>query len=416
MANAWWKRLDGWMTRRATAALERAYEAAQAIQALETHHFGGQRLSPDTEQQGGAYSYFKPKLDRYLLTLRLNLAQFRLSAPWVDAVAPPPDQKDNALGQLQLIETVLARYRPADFLDPDPPVVQPAPPREVPATAMDSDGAAFFAPSASLFGTVGEISRELRADYEAEVVRRLRFQRQQSRVALQFLLVLLTIPLLVQISMKNLVFGPLVNWYVERYPQQVVDFNQRMGLNPEFRTEALEEFSQLKEALEFMETLALPTGETGEGEARRPSEAWLQAKAQEIFHKYSTRSLDGLANLAADLCGLLTFIALAVNGRPRLRLLRQFIERVFQNLNDPTKVFILILATDLFVGFHSAEGWEVLLGGTARHFGLAENQAAIYTFIATVPVILDSLIKFWIFNYLTRSSPSAVAVLEKMNQ
>jgi lipoprotein signal peptidase len=52
----------------------------------------------------------------------------------------------------------------------------------------------------------------------------------------------------------------------------------------------------------------------------------------------------------------------------------------------------------------------------SHHFGFTPNRSAIYAFIATVPVILDSAIKFWIFNYLSRSSPSSVAVLEKMNQ
>jgi hypothetical protein len=69
----------------------------------------------------------------------------------------------------------------------------------------------------------------------------------------------------------------------------------------------------------------------------------------------------------------------------------------------------------MFVGFHSAEGWEVLLESVARHFGVPESRAAINTFIATVPVVLDSCIKFWIFSYLTRYSPSASAIYERMN-
>ncbi|WP_104905490.1 hypothetical protein [Nostoc sp. 'Lobaria pulmonaria (5183) cyanobiont'] len=33
-------------------------------------------------------------------------------------------------------------------------------------------------------------------------------------------------------------------------------------------------------------------------------------------------------------------------------------------------------------------------------FGLPENKTFIHTFIATVPVMIDSFTKFWIFNYL----------------
>ena len=70
----------------------------------------------------------------------------------------------------------------------------------------------------------------------------------------------------------------------------------------------------------------------------------------------------------------------------------------------------------MFVGFHSAHGWEVILGGILHHFGLPENQSLIFLFIATVPVILDAIFKYWIFRYLSRMSPSAAATYRNMNE
>ncbi|MEN9275865.1 MAG: hypothetical protein Q6K17_04925, partial [Gloeomargarita sp. GMQP_bins_5] len=142
----------------------------------------------------------------------------------------------------------------------------------------------------------------------------------------------------------------------------------------------------------------------------------LQEKALEIFRKNAYRAVDGLANLLADLTGVAVFLVVARLGQDQFPVLWGFIDRFFRNLNDPTKVLIFILVTDLFVGFHSVEGWEVLLETVSEHFGMTPNRRFIYAFIATVPVVLDAMIKFWIFNYLNRSSPSAVAVLEKMNQ
>jgi CemA family len=69
----------------------------------------------------------------------------------------------------------------------------------------------------------------------------------------------------------------------------------------------------------------------------------------------------------------------------------------------------------MFVGFHSAEGWEVSLEGIGHHFGLPESKLFIYTFIAIVPVMLDSVIKFWIFTYFTRYSAAGSAIYERMN-
>jgi hypothetical protein len=68
------------------------------------------------------------------------------------------------------------------------------------------------------------------------------------------------------------------------------------------------------------------------------------------------------------------------------------------------------------VGFHSPHGWEVILEGIANHLGLPANKSLIFLFIATFPVVLDTIFKYWIFRYLNRISPSAVATLKNMNE
>jgi hypothetical protein len=71
---------------------------------------------------------------------------------------------------------------------------------------------------------------------------------------------------------------------------------------------------------------------------------------------------------------------------------------------------------NIFVGFHSPHGWEVILEEISAHFGIAANHNAIFLFIATFPVILDTVFKYWIFRYLNQISPSAVATLKNMNE
>jgi hypothetical protein len=111
-----------------------------------------------------------------------------------------------------------------------------------------------------------------------------------------------------------------------------------------------------------------------------------------------------------------TFLALIYFGRQQMITLKSLIDRVFVGLNDATKVYLIILFTDMFVGYHSSHGWEVLLEGIAEHFGLPSDRNAIFLFIATVPVMMDATFKYLIFNYLTRKSPSAVAVYRTMNE
>lgn len=105
-----------------------------------------------------------------------------------------------------------------------------------------------------------------------------------------------------------------------------------------------------------------------------------------------------------------------VNSRKEIEVLKSFMDQMIYGLSDSAKAFVIILFTDMFVGFHSPHGWEVLLEGVSRHFGLPANRDFIFLFIATFPVILDTIFKYWIFRYLNRVSPSAVATYKNMNE
>jgi len=105
-----------------------------------------------------------------------------------------------------------------------------------------------------------------------------------------------------------------------------------------------------------------------------------------------------------------------MTNREGLEILKSFIDETVYGLSDSAKAFIIILFTDMFVGFHSPHGWEVLLEGLAKHLGLPANRNFIFLFIATFPVILDTIFKYWIFRYLNRISPSAVATYKNMNE
>ncbi|MGB3571772.1 MAG: proton extrusion protein PcxA, partial [Phormidesmis sp.] len=107
---------------------------------------------------------------------------------------------------------------------------------------------------------------------------------------------------------------------------------------------------------------------------------------------------------------------LLTSRKDQVATLKSFIDEIVYGLSDSAKAFIIILLTDTFVGFHSPHGWEVLLEGVADHLGLPANRNFIFLFIATFPVILDTVFKYWIFRYLNRISPSAVATYKTMNE
>ena len=140
----------------------------------------------------------------------------------------------------------------------------------------------------------------------------------------------------------------------------------------------------------------------------------LQEKIFELAESSHSHALQSLTNVFADFLGILVLIFLLITLKPEITILKSFLVEVIYNLSDTTKSFLLILMTDLLVGFHSPRGWETMFSLILHHFGLPENQDFVFLFVATLPVILDTVFKYWIFRHLNKISPSTVATYHNM--
>ena len=177
------------------------------------------------------------------------------------------------------------------------------------------------------------------------------------------------------------------------------------------KEEALHELKSYEEELQLTSLLyKTPTIEREEIEKK------MEEKAEEIYQQFNHKSSEAISNLFADFVGLVAFALVIILNPQGLTALKSLLNTVMYDLSDSAKAFIIILITDIFVGFHSPHGWEVLLEGLSSHLGIAANRSFIFLFIATFPVILDTIMKYWIFRYLSRISPSAVATLRNMNE
>lgn len=424
-------RLRRWLSNTPLRSLERAYTAALQIKELEDSHFDGDPIAPGSQHSDSVFRYFLIQLRRHLQTMRVGLAEFRASslvspdniAALAQATSDISETSPTILEKLAFIDTLCTRYTPlpprslpkpkrgprpalATVANPTQAIARtegsqpPANPPTAPPSPTNETG---LMPR-SIFRTANRLRRELSPDYEKEVVDDFRDSRTRTLTSLRFLALLAILPLVAQITTKNLVFDPLVDFLRPGDPQEI-------ELGGEFEEQAMIEFEHYKERLEFRHFLS---GETEENIAQ--TEDKLRQKALELTQKYGFRSVEGVKNVLADLFSLLVFGWLIFIGREEIEILKSFLDQVVYGLSDSAKAFIIILFTDVFVGYHSPHGWEVLLGGLARHLGIPENQEAIFAFIATFPVFLDTLFKYWIFRYLNRVSPSAVATYKSMNE
>jgi hypothetical protein len=434
-------RWNQWLKHRQLQVLEAAYKAAQTIKALEDKYFDGGKITYAPNQTKTFVEYVQSLRDRQLFIVRTNLAQFRLNSfllnrqlygseidldnAEIRTGEPIVDADAIVTEKLNFIDAVISKYRESEEDELEQlaldlknstatPVVKntvqepgkpahPDPIAKAVDPALTEQNNTLKRNRSGFFRRGFSIGRELDPKYEQQIVQELRLRRKQDKLAIRWLLILLLVPVLIQVLAKNLIFEPILGSYSDKNPTKI-------ELSREIREEFDAEFLVFKEELEVQELLGfIPELSSAERRER------LQEKATELWRESRERALNGLKNLMADGIAIVAFAGIVYFNRNKLAAIRTFSNRAFLGLSDPVKVFLFILITDMFVGFHSAEGWEVLLEGVAHHFGLPESRVAINTFIATVPVMMDSVIKFWIFTYLTQYSAAASAIYERMN-
>ena len=356
--------------------LERAYESALLIQSLELEYYNDRPVRPELE-----LSIPRQTQAQMLRRFRAALQVCRASLAGLTRVRSELDSQE--LRQLQLIETVVARYGGSGSL----PSISRTPevlPR-------------------SLLGVFDGVRRQLDPEAEASVVAGFRRRRDSTLVSLRILLLLILVPLIVQQVSRTVVIAPLVDQLAPEVPFLTYP-------KPHLQEKALNKLRLYQEELEFQALL-----EGKQPLSREDLHAALSSKASELKQEADGEGLEATKNILADLAGLLGFTAVCLLGRRDLQVLRGFLDEVVYGLSDSAKAFAIILFTDIFVGFHSPEGWTVLLDGIAHHLGLPAEENFIMLFIATFPVVLATIFKYWIFRYLNRVSPSSVATLRNMN-
>jgi hypothetical protein len=293
------------MNRRSLKTLDNAYHGALAIKAIEDKHFEGKKIVPDSERGKSVFDYFQSTLNRELLKIRLNLTQFRAGNFFFPAdkkseISDP--QEAEILEKLGFIEAVIGKYRtsPKDFEMPKT-VSPPTAPSPQPA-ATSSPEQSNLNPSDILGTAAGarsffELRRELTPEYEQQVIQQLRSLRQERKIALRFLILLIIVPLAVQVFMKNVVYSPLINWkFVDTVKLERIKISEELG------EKYLEEFTKVKEVQEIKSLLGI-IPELSEEQKHE----FLQEKAQEMAKESAYKTLEGWKNLLADLTSLGVF-------------------------------------------------------------------------------------------------------------
>ena len=318
----------------------------------------------------------------------------------------------------------------------------------------------------SIIRTFDRFRKQLLPGAENNVIQEFRISRYQVLISVKSLLALIVIPFLMNFLLKSLLLTPLTEFFWNNYQSEIF-------LNSYQQKHALKEIQNFEEKIYFetliddnffektlpilklsdpsvivtpyqpqstsswstprVETLISPTigkslvstfsEEQKEdyqffNENNRNRNEFLkkrfQQKTIEIAFQYNQQSILAITNIFCDFFTFLTIFILFIVMKPQIIILKSFLTESIYSLSDTTKSFLLIFVTDLLVGFHSPRGWDLVLEIFFQHFGLPENKDFILLFVATFPVLLDTVFKYWIFRYLNKISPSTVATYHNM--
>ncbi len=450
-----------WFFRTPERALDQAYQCALKIKAIEDEHFGGGAISSEYGEYGkSAIAYFRADTNQYIKTAKFRLKEFKASNSFMRLARSRAGGRTKAdldqdndfefrelpsiiIEKLDFIDAVISKYEIEKVKKKSSVALvknesgknrqEIAANREVNengerrvistegklsqirvssnlnqeetdiSTISDKTG---IVPR-SILRTLNRIRQDIDPqsdEAEQQVIQNYRQSRNKTSISIRFLLILIIVPLLTHQITKTFIIAPLVENYIIQ-EQQVLFVNQDLEEN------ALSELRTYEENLRFKGLIGL-TPELSPAEI----ETAVRERASEIALQYRSTGADGIENIFADLFSLVGFIGVIYFSKREIAVLKSFMDEILYGLSDSAKAFLIILFTDVFVGYHSPHGWEVVLEGIARHFALPGSHQFDFLFIATFPVILDTVLKYWIFRYLNRISPSAVATYRNMNE
>ncbi|MEH2043247.1 proton extrusion protein PcxA [Nostoc sp.] len=404
--------LNRWFSDTPERALLEAYQAAQRIKNIENEHFDQKKISlQSVKYTENVMSYWQVYLNKNLTIIKIRLAEFQLSRGIVNI------SNSVLLEKLKVIDEVVEKYAIKDELINNTPLVSTYQPlninnKEIKKQLNSSNindpqlkaPQKTGLPKSSLGRRINRIQVDFAPQTEEEFVRNYRISKGRTIIALRFLIVIIIVPLLTQYLSKEFLVTPIL----ERVRG---DNTTKIFINSDMEKEALHELHNFQEELRFEYFINQAPPLSSELTQEK-----IKSKAIEISEEFSRKSNSSISNALADLISLFSFGIVIAMSKREIMILKSFMDTIVSGLSDSAKAFLIILFTDIFVGFHSPDGWEVLLAGLAEHLGLPTSRNVIFLFIATFPVILNTIFKYWIFRYLSRLSPSALATLKEMDE
>ncbi|CAD6209180.1 unnamed protein product [Miscanthus lutarioriparius] len=223
----------------------------------------------------------------------------------------------------------------------------------------------------------------------------------------KFLALLIVVPWVVDFAVHHYVMMPFLDRYVEKVPlaAELLDVRRSQKLH-------MVKDLNMEKARYRMEV------EIGKSPPLSDEEVWfeLREKAIELRDDWRLENRAALANIWSDMVyGIVLFLLMCFN-QSKVAMLKFTGYKLLNKISDSGKAFLIIIVSDILLGYHSESGWHTLVEVILEHYGLEADEAAVTFFVCLFPVALDVYIKFWVYKYLPRLSPSVGNVLDEIKR
>nr|YP_009630298.1 cloroplast envelope membrane protein [Pleione formosana]QBP33800.1 cloroplast envelope membrane protein [Pleione formosana] len=228
-------------------------------------------------------------------------------------------------------------------------------------------------------------------------------KKKKALASLPYLVSILFLPWWVSLSFKKCLETWVIHWWNTRQSEILLNDIQEKNV--------LEHFMELEE-LFLLDEMIKEYSETHMQSLR----IGMHKETIQLVQRHNESHFHIILHFSTNLICFAILSGYFVLGNEELFILNSWIQEFLYNLSDTIKAFSILLVTDLWIGFHSTHGWELMIGSIYNDFGLAQNDQIISGLVSTFPVILDTIVKYWIFHFLNRVSPSLVVIYHSMNE
>lgn len=226
--------------------------------------------------------------------------------------------------------------------------------------------------------------------------------KKKTFTPLLYLLSILFLPWCISLLFNKSLESWVSNWWNTSQSESFLNDIQEKNI--------LEKFIELEELL-FLDEMITEYSETHLQKLR----IGIHKETIQLIKIYNDDRIHTILHFSTNIICFIILSGYSILRNEELLILNSWAQEFLYNLSDTIKAFSILLLTDLCIGFHSPHGWELMISSVYKDFGFVHNDQIISGLVSTFPVILDTILKYWIFHYLNRLSPSLVVIYHSMN-